>query len=71
MANATFHLDLKKVNLALARNCLNKSDLPEVSGVPYTTIANVFAGKGTTTKTAGKIARALGVDVTEIIKDQE
>lgn len=71
MGKPSFVLDLKKVNLAMARKCLSKSELHEAAGLPVSTIHNALAERGTTTKTAGLIARALGVDVTEIIKDQE
>ena len=46
--------------------------LSDVSGVSYSTIRNVIVyDKQTTTKTALKIATALGKDVTELFKYKE
>ena len=46
--------DRKKLELAMARSCINK----------------VITGHPVRTGTMGRIARALGVDVTEILADE-
>ena len=59
-----------KLELALARKCWNQRDLRDRGEVSAQTILNVNNGKPVLPATAGKIARALGVDVTEIIEKE-
>ena len=59
-----------KLELALARKCWNQRDLRDSGEVSAQTILNVNNGKPVLPATAGKIARALGVDVTEIIEKE-
>lgn len=60
-----------KVKLAMARACMNLSDLAEVAQLPRPTVINALAGKSVRTATIGRIARALGVDVSELIETEE
>lgn len=64
-------LDAHKVQLALARACIDLSELSKRSCIPYGTVKFVVRGRQTKPITAGKIAKALGVDVTEIIQEDE
>lgn len=57
-----------KLDLAMARACMNINDLQEKTAMPRPTINNVLYGKSARPDTIGKIAKALGVDVTEIIE---
>lgn len=58
-----------KYMLARAKACMGTKDL-EAAGIPRGTIATIMRpGKEVRPETVGKIARALGVDVTEIIED--
>ena len=52
----------------MARAELNRNDLSKKSGLPIPTICNVYSRGTCKPATAGKIASALGVDVTEIIE---
>lgn len=52
--------------LARARACIGQKDL-EKAGIPRTTLSRALQ-KDVLPETAGKIAKALGVDVTEIIE---
>lgn len=61
-------INILAFDLALARSCLNMPQLAAKAGLPYQTIKNARAGKKVKTATIGKIARALGVDVTEIME---
>ena len=62
-------LDLKKVNIAMAENCLSTKLLSEKSGINYVTLVPYLNGRREPKpEILGKIANALGVDVTEIIK---
>ena len=60
-------IDSKKLDLALARKCWNQRRLRENGAVSSQTMSNINKGKDILPETAGKIARALGVDVTELL----
>lgn len=60
-------LDRKKYELAKARACMGQKDL-EAAGIPKGTLCRVIGGGDARPETLGKIAKALGVDVTEIIE---
>lgn len=59
-------LDREKYMLARARACMGQKDL-EAAGIPKGTLCGALSGD-IRPETAGKIAKALGVDVTEIIE---
>lgn len=59
----------KKLELAMAKACMNTEDIQTVSQMPRPTINNVICGKSVRPATIGKIAKALNVDVTEILED--
>lgn len=63
-------LDRDKFQLAMARACFEVKDLVEASGLPRPSINNAIRGKSLRPATLGRIAKALGVDVTEIIKEE-
>lgn len=60
-----------KLNIALARKRWNQRDLRDNAIVSAQTILNLNKGKSVMPATVGKIAAALGVDVTEIIEDED
>lgn len=63
-------LDVKKVNLALAANAMNTADLARKSGYSLNTIRQYMTLKREpNTKSIGRIAQALGVDVTAILEE--
>ena len=62
-------IDNHKLNIALARKCWNHRTLRDNGQVSSQTLRNVNAGKEVLPETAGKSARALGVDVTEILQE--
>lgn len=61
----------KKFDVIVARKCLTMQEVATMANVPYVTLrkATSESCKYTLPITAGKIARALDVDVTEIIED--
>ncbi|WP_247643501.1 helix-turn-helix transcriptional regulator [Gemmiger sp. An194] len=61
-----------KLDVALARACMNVSDLSR-KGIGRSAIERAVAssGRGVTPKTVGKIARALGVDVTDLLESED
>ncbi|MDO4170190.1 MAG: helix-turn-helix transcriptional regulator [Lachnospiraceae bacterium] len=61
-------LDRKKFDIARARACVTQDEL-EKAGVHKCTLSRAINGKDIKPITLGKIARALNIDVTEIIED--
>lgn len=59
-------LNRGKFELARAKTCKGLKEL-EAAGVPRGTLCTAISGKNMKPETIGRIARALGVDVTEII----
>lgn len=63
-------VDRRKLEIAMARACLNTEELATLANMPRPTLNNVIVGKKVRTATIGKVAKALGVDVTEILADE-
>ena len=63
-------IDIDKCRLECARQCINQKELAERAGIPKTTLGNAFKRQGASPATIGKIARALGVDVLEILEKE-
>lgn len=62
-------LSRKKINIALARNEMTVTQLAEAYGVSRARINIILNQREVTPVCAGRIAKALGVDVTEILAD--
>lgn len=60
-------LNRQKFDIARARACMGQEDF-EKAGIPKGTLCRAMSGRGLKPETLGKIAKALGVDVTEIIE---
>ena len=60
----------KKLEIAMARAKLNRNDLAEKGEMPVNTICSVYSRGTCKPGTVGRIAEALGVDVTEILEDK-
>ena len=52
----------------MARACMGRRDLAEKALLPEVTVSKAINGGNARPDTVGKIAKALGVDVTEIIE---
>lgn len=63
-------LDKKKLEIAMARAKLNRDTLAVKSGLPHPTVCTVYSRCTCKPATAGRIAEALGVDVTEILAEE-
>lgn len=63
-------IDRDKLEIAKARACMSTSEMLKAADVPRGTYSRML-NHNTTAKTAGKIARALGVDVLEILADDD
>lgn len=61
----------KKLKLAMARACMNTKELAEAAQMPRPSVVNVLSGKGVKPATLGRVARALCVDVAEIMEETE
>ena len=61
----------KKLELAMARACMSTGDLVKKSAMPRQTVNNVIRGRDVRPATIGKIARALDVDVADILEVEE
>lgn len=60
-------IDRKKYELARAKVCKGQKDLVD-AGISKGTLCRVIGGANAKPETIGRIAKALGVDVTEIIE---
>lgn len=63
-------VDKKKAQLAMARAYMNAKDLAVAAGISYQTIRQILNERNTRPDSLGRIAKALGVDVTEIMKEE-
>lgn len=62
------NLNIKKLLLLQAKECLSTNELAEKAALPRTTITNIIHGRRKATpKTIGLLAKALNVDVEQII----
>lgn len=59
-----------KLRLAMARACMNPQDLAKAAEMPPQTVNGVLRGRGVRPATLGRIAKALGVDPAEIVKEE-
>ena len=62
-------IDRIKLVTELKRRDMTQKRISELSGVSRTTINYICAGKSCTDEVGPSIAKALGVEVTEIIED--
>lgn len=63
-------LDAHKIKLLLAEKEMNQSDLAIKVGVTRQGINDILNRESCTLKTLGRIAKALGVPVQEIVKEE-
>lgn len=62
-------VDKRKLEIAMARAKLNRDMLAEKAGMPIATVCAVHSRGSCKPATVGRLAEALGVDVTEILAD--
>ena len=63
-------IDKEKFSIAMARACLTATDIQQIADMPRGTYIKAIAGYNIKPATAGRIAKALNVDVTEIIENE-
>ena len=61
----------QKLEMAMARACMNSAELPKAADLPRPTVYNAITGRNIRPATLGKIAKALGVDPADIIEQEE
>ncbi len=61
-------IDNKKVELEMSRLCINKGELAERMNISRTRLRVILNSKKLTPVAVGRLAKALGVDVTAIIE---
>lgn len=62
--------NINKLRLAMARACMNPQDLAKAAEMPPQTVNGILRGRGVRPATLGRIAKALGVDPAEIVKEE-
>lgn len=63
-------VDEKKVEMYMARQYMRKQDLAKLSGLSASTITKVLAGRReVTARSAGLIAKGLGLEVEDILME--
>lgn len=62
-------INQQKLDILMAKQCIDKMTLAEKAGLKYPTIRRACQREGTRPSTVGKIAKALDVDVTELLED--
>ncbi len=62
-------IDREKINICMARKKMSVQALADAYGVSRTRINVVLNQREVSVVSAGRLAEALGVDVTEIIED--
>lgn len=60
-----------KLLLAMARACMNPQDLAKAAEMPPQTVNGVLRGRSVRPATLGRIAKALDVDVAEILEKED
>ena len=58
----------EKIDIARANRCMTITELAEAYGVSRTRLNMILNQREVTVVSAGRLAKALGVDVTEIIE---
>ena len=61
-------VNTKKLEIAMANACTSITNLCKETKLNYSTISRIKAGSDANPATVGKIAKALNVNVTEIIE---
>lgn len=64
-------IDRNKLKLAMCRACMNSSDAADAAQIPRATFNNAITGKSIRPATMGKIARALNVDVEDLLLKED
>lgn len=61
---------ISKIEILRARLCMSSKELQKTSGLPRGTYIGLISGKNVRPETIGRVAKALKVDVADIIEDE-
>lgn len=61
-------INRRRVEIAMASSCVNPKEVSLLGGISYASFRRAMKGKNCKFATIGKIARALGVPVSEIVE---
>lgn len=64
-------LDKRKLEIAMARAMFSREDLASKAELSVNTVGNVYSRAKCRPWTLGRIAAALGVDVAELLADEQ
>lgn len=67
----TVYLDDIEINVAMARKRMSRAELCKLSGINISNFSTMMKRRTVRPKTAGAIADALGVDVSEILANHQ
>lgn len=67
----TVFISKDKFSLALGRQCMSRRDICDKTGITEANLSIMLKRGNVRPKTAGRIAAALGVDISEIVKLQK
>lgn len=62
--------DKSKLEKAMARACMDTADIARMASIPRPTLNNVITGRSVRPATIGRVAKALGVDIETIMKEE-
>ncbi|MDU1602809.1 MAG: helix-turn-helix transcriptional regulator [Clostridium sp.] len=66
------NLDLKKLKIAQAKACISVNEIVEKTGLGRATVSKILNGvNAPSAKSAGLIARALNIDIAELIINEK
>ena len=63
-------INFAKLEVAMANACISIGELSKKANLNYSTLTRIKSGKNANPSTVGKIAKALGVRVEELIKTE-
>ena len=59
----------ERLEMAMARACMSMPELARLADMPRPTLNGVFSGRNVRPATLGKVARALGVQVEDLLEE--
>ncbi len=61
----------EKILISMARACMNAKDIALKAQMPEMSVKNVLSGRSVKPRTLGRVARALGVDVADLLESKK
>lgn len=68
--NNSMKADTRKVAIAMAKACITRNELQEKAGVGMNQIRSMVEGRNVRPCTFGKVCKALGVEVEELMESE-